>query len=265
MVRPLSSATGLSAIFAFQRNQRDMNQTLTRLSTGRRINSGKDDPAGLISSERLSAEIKSLEAESRSLARADANANIAEGNAAQMSGLFSELRSLQIASANEAGLTDGERAANQQQVDNIVGSIERFYGDATSSLERVSLPGTGNADVTAAYDAALAAAVSVRSGGANDLSSGNSAAAMTALDAASTGIATARGRIGGYQKNVVGPRLRSNEIAIENLSQSRSIIADTDYAVELSKLAKQEVIAKAGAKVLKIAANQSRSILDMFS
>ncbi len=241
-----------------------MNQTLTRLSTGRRINSGKDDPAGLISSERLSAEIKSLEAESRSLARADANANIAEGHAAQMSELFGELRSLQIASANDAGLTEGERAANQQQVDSIVDSIQRFHGDATASLDGISMPGTGNADVATAYDDALAAAVSVRSGGENDLSSGNATAAMAALDAASTGIATSRGRIGGFQKNVVGPRLRSNEIAIENLSDSRSRIADADYAVELSHLARQEVIAKAGIKVLGIAANQSRSILDMF-
>lgn len=239
-------------------------QTLTRLATGRRINAGRDDPAGLISSERLAAEIKSLEAETRSLARADANANIAEGHAAQMSGLFSDLRSLQIASANEAGLTDGERAANQQQIDSIVDSIQRFHGDAVSSLNGISLPGTGNADVTQLYDDALAAAISVRSGGVNDLSSGNASAAMDALDMAATGIATARGRIGGFQKNVVGPRIRSNQIAIENLSESRSLIADTDYALELSNLARQQVIARAGIKVLRVAAEQNRSILDLF-
>lgn len=264
MIRPLSSATALSAFHALQRNQRDMNRTLARLSTGRRINSGRDDPAGLISSERLAAEIKSLEAESRSLARADANANIAEGHAGQMSGLFGELRSLQLASANEAGLTSGERAANQQQIDSVVDSITRFHRDAVSSLDGFTLPAGGNADVTELYDDALAAAIGVRSGGPNDLTSGNFATALTSLDSAATGLAVARGRIGGYQRDVVGPRIRSNQIALENLSASRSLIADTDYAVELSRFARQEVLTRASAKVLRVAVNQSRSILDLF-
>ena len=73
------------------------------------------------------------------------------------------------------------------------------------------MPGTGNADVVSAYDSALAAAASVQSGGANDLSTGNYSAAQTALRDASTAIATARGRIGGYQKDVLEPRLRPNQ------------------------------------------------------
>jgi len=264
MLRPVSNPTALSAIHAFQATQRSLTETLTRLSTGRRINSGSDDPAGLISSERLAAEISSLDAQTRSLARADANAGIAEGHAAALSGLFSDLRSLQVASANEAGLTEGERAANQQQIDNIVGSIQRFHGDAVASLDGFTLPDNGNADVTKLYDDALAGALSVRSGGANDLSSGNFSAAMTALDTAATNVATARARIGGFQRNVVRPSIRSNEIALENLSDSLSRIADTDFAVELSRLARQQVVAQAGIKALKLSTKQAQSVLDLF-
>lgn len=235
-----------------------------RLSTGRRINSGKDDPAGLIASERLAAEVKSLQAENRAIERADANARIAEGHATELSSLYTDLNTLVVASANSGALTDGELAANQMQIDNIVTSIERFHGDAVSTANALNMPGTGNADVEAAYDSAMAAAASVRSGGANALSTGNFAAAQTALRDASTAIATARGRIGGYQKDVLGPRLRSNQVAIINLSESRSRIADTDYAVEMSNFTRLNILNVAGMKVLKIAQQQAGSILDLF-
>ncbi|MCH7925340.1 MAG: flagellin, partial [Planctomycetes bacterium] len=65
MISPISNVRTLSALHQLNRNQNFLFETMKRLATGRRINSGKDDPAGLISSERLAAEIRALEAESR--------------------------------------------------------------------------------------------------------------------------------------------------------------------------------------------------------
>ncbi len=263
MISPLSSSGVMSARHALNRTQNALFDVFRRLSTGRRINSGKDDPAGLIASERLAAEVKSLEAENRAIQRADSNARIAEGHAAEMSTLFTDLNGLVVASANSAGMTDGERAANQMQIDNIVSSIRRFQGDAVDASNGLNMPGTGNAEVVAAYDIALAAAASVQSGGANDLSTGNYAVAQTAIGDASTAIATARGRIGGYQKDVLGPRLRSNQVAIENLSESRSRIADTDFALEMSNFTRLKILNTSGIMVLKIVQQQGASVLSL--
>ncbi len=265
MLRPVSEAPTLSALFALERNLNSLADVSKRLATGRRINSGKDDPAGLIASERLSAALESLEAESRALQRADSNARIAEGHAAQLSSLFGDLNGLVVASANQAGMTDGEIAANQMQIDNTVASIQRIFGGAAGSLGGMSLPGTGNSDVAALYDDALTAALSVRSGGANDLSSGSFEVAQTALGAALTDIAMARGRIGGYQKDAVGPQLRSNEIAYENLTESRSRIADADYAVEVSNLTRAQLLADSSVAMLEIVQRQPRTALSLLS
>lgn len=265
MLSPVSITGSLTARLALNRTFSSQQENFKRLATGRKINSGKDDPAGLISSEQLSAEIRMLEAQTRALRRVDANANIAEGHGAQLSSLFGELNALVTASANQAGMSDEEVAANQMQIDNITSSINRIAGDAVTSLDTVSLPDGGNAEVTDLYNNALAAAASVRSGGANDLSSGNFEAAGTALSGAAADVATARGRIGGFQKYVLGPQVRSNQIAIENLTESRSRIVDTDFAVETSRMARNEVLMAAGVKVLQIAGQQARTVLDLLA
>ena len=247
------------------RNQRSLVEVARRLATGRRINSGKDDPAGLIASEGLSAAIRSLEAETKALQRVDSNARIAEGHATELSTLFSDLNVLIISSANQAGMSSAEIAANQMQIDSTVASIQRFAGDANASLDGVSLPDGGNAEVAALYNGAVAAAVSVQSGGANDLSSGNFEAASTAITQAATDIATARGQVGSYQMDVIGPQIRSNRVGIENLSASRSRIVDTDYAEEMSNLNRDKVLVKAGIMVLKIAQQQAATVLDLLA
>ncbi len=265
MISPLSQSNTLAAGFALNRTQNSLQDIFKRLASGRKINAGKDDPAGLISSEQLSAELKVLEAETRSLQRANASANIAEGHASQLSSLYSDLNVLVVASANQAGMSDEEIAANQMQIDNTVASIERISGDAISSLDRINIPDGGNAKATTSYNTALAAAASVRSGGANDLASGNFEAAQTALKGAIIEVATARGRIGGFQKDVVGPQISSNQVTIENITEARSRIVDTDFAVEASKLARAKVLQAAGISVLKISQRQAASILDLLS
>lgn len=261
MLSPVSLGNSLPAIFALQRTQRSMDTVLARLSSGRRINSGKDDPAGLIASERLASEIRSLEAQNRSIQRADANARIAEGHAVEVSSMLIEMRGLVIASANTAGMSDAERAANQMQIDSLAVSITRFTNNAVDSLDGFNMPNDGNAIVEGQFVQAQAGAISLMSGGANDLASGNFAAADAALSAAITAVATGRGRIGGFQKDVLMPTLRSNGVALENLSESRSRIADTDFAVEMSNLNRNQILMAAGIKVLVLSQQQPRSVL----
>ncbi len=263
MLRINSNIASLSAQRALGSTQRKLSDVFKRLASGRRINAGKDDPAGLIASERLSAELGRMEAQSRSLQRADANAAIAEGHGAQLSGLYNDLNVLVIAGSNEAGMSKEEIAANQMQIDNTVASIQRIQGPAFDSLSGFQMDGYANDEVEAHYDSAYAAAVAVRSGGGNDLSSGNFEVASTALKQAATDIAIARGKIGGYQKNVIGPQLRSNAITFENLTESRSIIRDADFAVEMSNLNKLQILSVSGMKVLKIAQQTPRSVLDL--
>lgn len=112
-------------------NNKNLNQSLERLSTGTRINRGKDDPAGLIASENLRAEATALTAAIGNAERADQVVNIAEGGLQEVSGLLNELQGLLTTTANQAGLGEQEKAANQQQVDSILQTIDRI-ASATS-------------------------------------------------------------------------------------------------------------------------------------
>jgi flagellin len=112
-------------------NQKNLQSSLERLSTGLRITRGKDDPAGLIASENLRSELKSMNAAIDNSNRADQVVNIAEGGLQEVSGLLTELQGLVTNSANSAGLSDSEKAANQLQVDSILQTIDRI-SSATS-------------------------------------------------------------------------------------------------------------------------------------
>ncbi len=105
--------------------------SLERLSTGMRINRGKDDPAGLIASENLRAEKKAISSAIANAQRAEQVVNVAEGGLQEIQDLLVELQALVSASANEAGLSVEEKDANQLQIDSILQTIDRLANDTS--------------------------------------------------------------------------------------------------------------------------------------
>ena len=108
-----------------QQNQ-SLQSSLERLSTGLRINRGKDDPAGLIASENLRAEKAAISAAIDNAERADQVINVAEGGLVEVSNLLTEVESLVDQTANDAGLSAEEKKANQLQIDSILQTIDRI-------------------------------------------------------------------------------------------------------------------------------------------
>ena len=118
-------------------NNGTLNTSLERLSTGLRINRGKDDPAGLIASENLRSEKAAISAAIGNAERADQVVNIAEGGLQEINALLIEVQSLVGQSANEAGLSDDEKKANQLQIDSILQTIDRIA--STTSFQGTRL------------------------------------------------------------------------------------------------------------------------------
>ncbi|HUW83517.1 MAG TPA: flagellin [Phycisphaerae bacterium] len=118
-----------------------VNTSLERLSTGLRINRGKDDPAGLIASESLRAEQKAIIAAMDNARRADQLVSVAESGLGEVSTLLLELEDLVDRTANEAGLSDDEVAANQLQIDSILDTINRI-ANSTSFNGKKMLDGS---------------------------------------------------------------------------------------------------------------------------
>lgn len=126
-------------------NNTAQQSSLERLSTGLRINRGKDDPAGLIASQNLRSEMAGLSKAISNAERADQVVNIAEGGLSEVSQLVIELQRLITETANTAGLSREEREANQLQIDSILQTIDRVA--SATSFQGAKLL-NGNLDYT---------------------------------------------------------------------------------------------------------------------
>jgi flagellin len=126
MSRINTNISSLQAIRQLNRNNGDLATRLQRLSSGLKINTGKDAPAGLIASETLRAEINGISQAIDNSQRATNVINTAEGALSEVSALLLEIQSLTIEAANNGALSPEEVKANQLQVDSILTSINRI-------------------------------------------------------------------------------------------------------------------------------------------
>src|SRR5687767_14523808 len=104
--------------------------TLARLSTGKKINKGSDDPAGLIALKSLESELASVNAYIDNNQRTKSMLDVADGALGEVSTLLTEVERLAVASAGST-LSVSEKAANQAQIDSALDAIDRIVGDAT--------------------------------------------------------------------------------------------------------------------------------------
>lgn len=161
MSRINTNVQSLISTRLFNKNSAELNVALNRLSTGLRINSGKDDPAGLIASEILRSAKVALTAATDNARRADTIVSVTEGALQEVNALLLDLEDLVDRTANEGGLSSAEIKANQLQIDSILSSINRL-ANSTSFGDKKLLQ--GNLDfTTSAVTTADLAAVDVNS------------------------------------------------------------------------------------------------------
>lgn len=126
MSRINTNLSSLTAQHILGRSSQSLQTSLTRLSTGLRINSGKDDPGGLIASEILRSEIVSIGQSISNSERANNIVATADAALAQVSTLLNDVRGLVQAAANKGAISSAEIAANQVQLDSALESIARI-------------------------------------------------------------------------------------------------------------------------------------------
>lgn len=147
MTRIYHNISAMQAVHRLGTNNNMLAQSMERLSSGLRINRAKDDPAGLIASERLRSEIAGIGKAISNSERASNVISTAEGGLNELSALLVDLRELVTETANEGGLSESEIEANQLQVDSIIESIDRI-ANTTQFNGKKLLNGSMAYDVT---------------------------------------------------------------------------------------------------------------------
>ena len=253
-MRPIISDPSLPQRNDLTRNLAATNVSLTRLATGMRINTGADDPAGLIASENLRAVLAALEAETRAVERADAVARTADGALGEISELTRRAESLAIANASSGGMSDAEREANQMEIDSILQSMDRIASTTEFNGQRL-LDGTASislGDETVGLDSMYAGDLGdLDAGGESyDLSDvgaegplnivdGDVSIAVSVIREAGASVAAMRGRLGAFSSNSLATERNRLGIAIENITAAESMIRDADFAEETSLLTRR--------------------------
>jgi len=275
---------------ALVKNERNMNTAMERLSTGQRINSSKDDAAGLAISSRMTSQIRGLEAGIRNANDAISMLQTGDGALVEVTNMLQRMRELAIQASN--GTTaSADRDYLDAEYKNLASEIDRI-ADNTQWNGRAILDGTANGsedDSTVAFQvganagqtisvdfgditqSATAFAVfdSANAGTAFTIAAGTTSSAVTTASAAITGIDAAITAVNN-QRATFGAAVNQLTYAVDNLSNvkvnaeaSRSRILDTDYARETSELARTQIIQQAGTAMLAQANQLPQTVLSL--
>jgi flagellin len=177
MSRINTNISSLQAIDRLNQNNADLSLRLQRLSSGLKINSGKDAPAGLIASETMRSEMAGINQAIDNNGRAQNVINTAEGALSEVSSLLLEVQSLTNQAANNGALSPDEIAANQLQVDSILSSIDRIAN--TTQFNGVKLLNGGLDYTTSGVNSTNFGTVAVNSARLPDSAAVNVVVAVT--------------------------------------------------------------------------------------
>lgn len=248
-------------------SQGSLNQALQRLSSGLRINSAKDDAAGLAIAEKMLSQSRGMTVAMRNANDGISAAQTAEAGLSAVSGHLQRMRELAVQAAS--GQYDStNRAALDKEYQQLASEITRAV-DATNFNGKKLLDGnftniSFQIGSTTTSESTISVSISsVSSTGLGNISDISTATqAMTALDAAINNVNSARADLGAVQARFEGV-LTQLSAAQENTEAARSRIMDTDYAAETAKLARAQILQQAGTAMLAQANALPQNVLSL--
>jgi len=248
--------------------QENLNKTLAQLSSGSRINSGADDPAGLAIADGLNANITAL-------TQSTANANdgvgalqVADGALSEVTTLLNRAVTLATESANGTVSTGQRTAINTEftqimaEIDSI-GSQTSFNGASVFTAGTTSIfLGDGNSSSTIGCSVGKLSSAALGISG-NDLTSAADAiTALTNINSAIATVASTRGDLGATMNRLTAAvNVMQNEVT--NYTSAESSITSADIATTVSNLSEYQILQQTGMAALAQANTSQQAVLKL--
>ena len=257
-----TNVSSLNAQRNLTRSGEGLATSMERLASGMRINSAKDDAAGLQISNRLTSQINGLAVAQRNANDGISMAQTAEGALNETTNILQRMRELSLQSANGSNSAADKDALNTE-VTALKAEITRI-ATTTSFGEQKLLDGTGGTSGTFTFQIGANQAETIdftignmtaAVGGLNvdavniGSASGDTDAAIGSIDAAIKKVDSLRADLGAVQ-NRFGHTISNLANIQENVSASRSRIQDTDFATETAEMTKNQILQQAGTSIL---------------
>ncbi len=255
-----TNVSSMSAQRALSSSQSALQTSLERLSTGYRINSAKDDAAGLAMSENLRSDVRSLNQAVRNANDGLSVVNVAEGAMNEIGNILVRMRELGVQAASDSVGSSERSFINQEftQLRSEIGRIASVTEYNGTALLDGSISATGlefqigienSADNRATVLVADVGSTALGISSASVTTKANAQTAMSTVDAAITTLSTQRAKLGAYA-NRLQSSVNNLSVSVENLTAANSRIRDVDIASETASFARNQVLVQAGVSML---------------
>jgi flagellin len=276
MATPLAINTNVGSLTAqrnLQKTARGLHQSISRLSSGTRVNSAADNAAGMAVSENMRAQLKGFQQAMRNANDGVAVLQTAESGYQSLSDLLVRMRELAVQSANDS-VSDTERGYLNTEFADLIDEMDRISSvveyngiqllDGTAGSAgtgamtfQVGTRDSANDRINIQLDAQDSTTLGVN--GDTISSQANAQSSITAIDSALEILSTDRAEIGSTI-NTLNVAVDGLASSIENYGTAMSQIKDTDMADESSSFSKSNVLQQAGVAMLS-QANQTPNLV----
>jgi len=252
---------------------------MERLSSGLRINSAKDDAAGLAVTDGMTSQIRGMTVAVRNANDGISMAQTAESALGTITDTLQRMRDLAVQSANRGAVSSDDADKMQTEYSQLQAEIKRIaentefngkkilngsmvnanfqVGAGTSTNNQISI-NVSTVTGMSGVKSAIAASMSIGGSGG----SAGARSAIDAIDAAIKKIDTVRSTLGAAQ-NRFTMTISNLQSSIENQSAARSRIQDADFAQETSNMSRQQILQQAGTAMLAQANQSNQSVLSL--
>ncbi len=243
-------------------SQNSLNTSIQRLSSGLRVNSAKDDAAGLAVATRMDAQIRGMNVAMRNANDAISFSQVAEGALGKVTDAMLRMRELAVQSANGT-LADADRVLLTAEYSQLNAEITRlagtqFNGSAVFGAAKTIQVGAGTTETIAIAAVTAPAAI----GTADISTAANATAAMTAIDTALDTVNSNRATLGAVQ-NRFESVIANLQIAAENQTAAKSRIMDADFAMETANMTRGQILQQAGTAMIAQANSLPNTVLQL--
>ncbi len=255
---------------------------MQRLTSGLKINSAKDDSAGLAISNTMTAQLRGMSMAVRNANDGISMAQTAEGSLNEINTLMQRMRELGVQAANDTN-TSSDRLKIAEEVGALGGEIDRIANSTDFNGKKVlnasgsyniqvdhSVTANGTISVTVASAGTLSGLGGVAlacASGASSISASlaSNSAAMTfvsSIDIALGNINTMRAQLGAVQ-NRLSSTISNIQNVSENMTAAKSRIMDADFAAEVANLSRSQILSQAGTAMLSQANSSQQNVLSL--
>lgn len=259
----------LKATNAGNQASKALGTAMERLSTGKRINSAKDDAAGLAIATSMTAQIKSMSQGVRNANDGISLAQTAEGALGEVTNMMQRMRELRVQADNGTYSDDdltNIRAEQKALADEITAVVTNTEFNGKKLFDSAAATGfsiqTGDTSVTLKSADLGAAASAVKIVTSETFADAANTATLAEYDDALTEISNTRASLGASQ-NRLESAVNSMTNNITNLTDARSRIEDTDYSAETTALAKSQILSQASGAMLAQANQSQQNVLSL--